>query len=289
MPPQTLSLGFSTQHGELMANGKPFTIKGTTWWGAESGAALPGGLRYCSVDEIVTFVSRNSFNAIKIPLLHQHVLFNEPIPIQSFDARLNPFLLAPTGEPISYLDMLLVVAKRAAARGLLVWLMAHSVEQLWFSRSISEDTVRDSWSSLSRQLCNQWNIVGVDLKNKPSAGSWGKDLPTDWNRAAERLGNHVLSGCERWLISVEGVGQKPGARQDPEIEFASQVRFGSAFWKLEPSAKLPCETQALSRREHPSKHPSTHPSKHPSKHVSTARPPDSAHGTHFGCAVPALL
>ena len=34
----------------------------------------------------------------------------------------------------------------------------------------------------------------------------------DWNKAAERLGNHALESCPRWLIFVQGVGQKPGAK-----------------------------------------------------------------------------
>ena len=30
--------------------------------------------------------------------------------------------------------------------------------------------------------------------------------------AAERLGNHVLALCPRWMIFVEGVGYDPGAK-----------------------------------------------------------------------------
>ena len=42
MQPPTLRL--SSVDGQLLANGKPFRIKGVTWWGAESAGALPGGL-----------------------------------------------------------------------------------------------------------------------------------------------------------------------------------------------------------------------------------------------------
>ena len=163
----TLSLSLSTRDGMILANGDPFIIKGATWWGAESSAALPGGLRERSLDDIVTFVTAHGFNAIKLPVLHQHALFNRPIPATSFDPRLNPFLLNGAGgasaPPISYLEMLLVVARRAAARGVVVWLTADSAGRLWYSRSIDEDTVRDSWSALSRQLCLQWNL-GADVK-----------------------------------------------------------------------------------------------------------------------------
>jgi aryl-phospho-beta-D-glucosidase BglC (GH1 family) len=59
------------------------------------------------------------------------------------------------------------------------------------------------------------NVAFVDLQNEPHASSWGKgedgDAPHDWGLAAERIGNHVLSHCPRWMIMVEGVGYKPGA------------------------------------------------------------------------------
>ena len=75
--------------------------------------------------------------------------------------------------------------------------------------------------AVARRLCGQWNVVAVDLKDKPSAASWGMGGDDDWDAAAARLGNHVLGKCPRWLIVVEGVGAKPGADQDPEMSFAA--------------------------------------------------------------------
>jgi aryl-phospho-beta-D-glucosidase BglC (GH1 family) len=52
------------------------------------------------------------------------------------------------------------------------------------------------------------------------------DDSRDWNRAAEVLGNHILSQCPRWLIMVQGTGdQDPAANpgrmkmQAPEWHF----------------------------------------------------------------------
>ncbi len=162
-----MSIDVQSANGELCANGKPFRIKGVTWWGAESNRGVLAGLDKRSLDDLLAAVARWGFNAIKVPFLHQHVLFDEPLPTSSFDHGLNPFLLAD-GRPVSYLDLLNVVARRAAGHGLVVWLVAHSLEDLWYSRSISERTVLDSWNSIARHLCFQWNIIGVDLKNKPS-------------------------------------------------------------------------------------------------------------------------
>ena len=215
--------------GSLRANGHPFQLKGVVWWGAESALGLPGGLERRSVDELLGLVQHYGFNAIKIPFLHQHVLFDEPIPATSFDHGRNPYLLDEgSGRPLKYIDALRVISRRAAGQGLLVWLVAHSLETLWYSRSINELTVLDSWTSVSHRLCPQWNIIGVDLKNLPSAASWGKNTPpsvesepTDWDVAAARLGDHVNAKCPRWLIGVQGVGTTPGAAQDPEMEFAT--------------------------------------------------------------------
>lgn len=194
--------------GQLRANGRPFLIKGVTWWGAESNRAVPGGLSQRSIDDLLALIATTGFNTLRIPFLHQHVIFDESVPAAAFSAALNPSFLSPSGDPVSYVAMLQAVAKKAAAHGLLVWLVAHSLEPLWYSRSISEATILDSWTSVSRRLCGQWNVVGVDLKNKPSAASWGMGkATTDWDEAARRLGDHVLSKCPRWLVGVEGVGQ----------------------------------------------------------------------------------
>ena len=56
------------------------------------------------------------------------------------------------------------------------------------------------------QLCDQWNVIGVDLYQEPFRASWGAhNVRTDWNLAAERLGNRVLAGCPRWLVFVQGI------------------------------------------------------------------------------------
>ena len=106
--------------GSLRANGHPFQLKGVVWWGAESALGLPGGLERRSVDELLGLVQHYGFNAIKIPFLHQHVLFDEPIPATSFDHGRNPYLRDEgSGRPLKYIDALRVISRRAAGQGLL--------------------------------------------------------------------------------------------------------------------------------------------------------------------------
>lgn len=77
----------------------------------------------------------------------------------------------------------------------------------------------ESWSKLATALCATGNILGVDLMHEPYRAVWGYPGSTgkslNWNEAAERLGNHVLSECPRWLIFVQGVGGWPGAYEQP--------------------------------------------------------------------------
>ena len=83
-----------------------------------------------------------------------------------------------------------------------------------YDSAIPEAKVLQSWDKIARALCSRWNVFAVDLQNEPHASSWAKDPATDWNKAAERIGNHVLTQCPRWLIMVEGVGYKLIASTD---------------------------------------------------------------------------
>lgn len=132
---------------------------------------------------------------------------------------------SPELEGFKYLDMFLVLAEKAAKYGILVMMACHRLsprawpgDGLWFDRGhpdrgpVSEERVKKSWTTIAEKLCDQWNVFAVDLQNEPHKASWGKgDSDTDWGMAAERLGNHVLSQCPRWMIFVEGVGYSPGA------------------------------------------------------------------------------
>eukprot|EP00966_Prymnesium_polylepis_P128790 2978775-Prymnesium_polylepis.1 len=68
--------------------------------------AMLGGLQHRSLDDLLALIARGGFNAVRIPFLHQHVLFDDPVPATSFDPALNPFFLSTSGRPVSYIEML---------------------------------------------------------------------------------------------------------------------------------------------------------------------------------------
>ena len=168
------------------------------------------------------FLVDKGFNAIRFPFNHQSMLSAEPI-------ELPGTLKAKTLRGLTYPQMFLRLAQHAAKHGILVMLTCHRTtpgawpgDGLWYDKDISEEDVLDSWDIVADELCAQWNVFAADLQNEPSKASWGKGRNTDWDKAAERIGNHVLSKCPRWLIMVEGVGYNPGA---PHADDASM-----GFW-----------------------------------------------------------
>lgn len=91
---------------------------------------------------------------------------------------------------------------------------------LWSSSDFSENAIKDSWSKLADELCSVRNIIGVDLYQEPYNAVWGypgtAGQTLNWNLAAERQGNHVLSKCQRWLVFVQGISGWPGSFQQPK-------------------------------------------------------------------------
>ncbi len=207
-------------HGKLFVNGMPLYIKGVTWFGSENRAGPPLGLDRNPISWYMQFLSDNGFNAIRFLFNHDDFLTNDVLDAPDYakygqDAPWE----APELTQYRYTDMFVKLAQAAAEQGILIMMAAHRLDRrawpgdgLWYDQRITEQMVMDSWSAVAARLCGQWNVFAVDLHNEPHAASWGKgDESTDWGHAAERLGNHVLSKCPRWLVMVEGVGYDPGA------------------------------------------------------------------------------
>ena len=208
-----------------MANGAPFHIKGCNFVGTEGRAGPPLGLDKHPIAWYMRFLRTHKFNAVRLLFNHQMILTG---------AMLDPPNLkwcaehgvadckweAPELEGYAYLDMFAKLAEVAAQHGILVLMACHRLKPdawpgkgLWYDGEITEASVLESWRRLAAALCGQWNVFGVDLMNEPHAASWGKSMGTgsDWGHAAERIGNHVLRQCPRWMIFVEGIGYSPGA------------------------------------------------------------------------------
>lgn len=205
--------------GRLLANGKPFHIKGAVWFGAESHGA-PLGLAERRAVDLLDFLSGNDFNAVRLLFNWEDFVADLVPPRGTISAQLNPDLVS-----LSYRALIRNLVRLAASRGMLVVLACQRIRRsygpghadwpgswdgLWYDDEYTEDRVIGLWTSLARELCAEWNVVGVDLMGEPHGATWGDANPaTDWAAAAGRLGSEVQASCERWLILVQGVAD-PG-------------------------------------------------------------------------------
>jgi aryl-phospho-beta-D-glucosidase BglC (GH1 family) len=215
--PDTLTV--LAHNGKIYANGERLDIKGVNWFGSEGRSGPPLGLDKHKIAWYMDFLRQHKFNAIRFLFNHKTILDDETLepPNEEVYGK-GAAWEAPELENYKYLDMFHKLAEVASEHGILVMMAAHRLspsawpgDGLWYDATVSEQGVKESWSKIADKLCGQWNVFAVDLQNEPHASSWGKGGTKDWGHAAERLGNHVLSSCPRWLIMVEGVGYDPGA------------------------------------------------------------------------------
>lgn len=211
------ALHFEGYGGNLYANGKRFHIKGVNWFGSENRAGPPLGLDTHNIAWYMQWLKSNNFNAIRLLFNHQMILSDEPLepPNTAWCAEHG---VSPCGwespelEDFRYIAMFKKIAEVASQHGILILMAAHRLgptdwpgNGLWYNGAINEQRVKESWTKLAQAMCHDsWNVFAVDLQNEPHSSSWAKGDPnTDWGHAAERLGDHVLSQCARWLIFVE--------------------------------------------------------------------------------------
>jgi hypothetical protein len=68
-PPQCdPTLEWTSVNGQLMANGRPFHLKGTNWFGYETAQRMPFGLDEHDMDFYFRFLADHKFNALRVPL-----------------------------------------------------------------------------------------------------------------------------------------------------------------------------------------------------------------------------
>mmetsp|Transcript_61590 Transcript_61590/g.102477 ORF Transcript_61590/g.102477 Transcript_61590/m.102477 type:complete len:601 (-) Transcript_61590:127-1929(-) len=200
-------------------------IKGVNWFGTEGQHAMLYGLEYRGLDEFLEFLAANKFNALRLLFNHEYVNANPSTPLRdfrdqklTFDPNKTPELRGTT-----YIQMLQVVASKAARHGILVLLACHRIratypgpslhaewpgswDGLWYDSTWTESRLLDNWHKLANYFCDAWNVIGVDLMNEPHGAGWGRGGTRDWRQGAQRLGNGVLARCSRWVIFIEGVG-----------------------------------------------------------------------------------
>ncbi|OQR88775.1 cell 5A endo-1,4-betaglucanase [Achlya hypogyna] len=217
-PPQRCKLpNYVSQDGKIYITGsngfkQPIGIKGINWSGMETGNAIPYGLwtntqNGTTVYEIASFLARNNFNSVRLPLCIESILKNRVPNTALLNTYSNRAINAK-----SYLTMISSLVKALAYRGISILLDLHVLSvsdpgPKWTSATIGQASYLAAVDALTKTFCNDdhWNIIGLDLKNAPSQMTWGDKTDTDWAVAAALIGNRMLGGCPNWLAFVEGV------------------------------------------------------------------------------------
>ena len=191
----------------------PLSIKGINWFGMETAHGTPLGLwnngkNGTTVYEIATFLAKNKFNSVRLPLCITSIV-NNIIPQADFIHHSSNRAIVTD----SYMDLLSSLIEALGYRNISVLLDFHTlspteVGSLWYSPAVPENMVLHAIQVVTRTLCKPqyWNVIGLDLKNEPHGAVWGgTNKAIDFKAAVERMGNAMLNHCPTWLAFVEGV------------------------------------------------------------------------------------
>jgi endoglucanase len=208
----TASGWLHTSGGSIVtASGAPYIIKGVSWFGMETSNCAPHGLWTISLDAGLAQIRSMGFTTVRVPFSNECLA---SAGTSSINYAVNPTLANKT--PQQVLD---TVIRQAAAAGLNVILDRHrpgsaAQSELWYTGAYSEARWIADWKKLAKRYQNDPTVIGVDLHNEPHGRAcWGcGDAAIDWQAAATRGGNAVLSVNPKLLVLVEGVEKQPNGQ-----------------------------------------------------------------------------
>jgi endoglucanase len=200
-----------TFQGELVnTSGCEVQLTGVNWFGFETSAFAPHGLKVRNWQDMLNQIQLDGFNTIRLPYSNQ--LFDPSSKPQGINYQLNPDLKGLQG--LALMDRII---QGARIRGLKIILDRHDTTadyrpELWYTKQVPQSRWLHDWIMLARHYRGNDAIIGADLANEPHGpATWGDGNPrTDWRMAAERVGNAILAVNPQWLIIVEGIEEYHG-------------------------------------------------------------------------------
>ncbi len=189
----------------LDANGQPVRIAGVNWFGFETNSFVVHGLWTRNYQDMLKQMKSLGYNTVRLPYSNQ--LFDPNSKPTSIDYSKNPDLRGLQG-----LQLMDKIVDYATHIGLRVILDQHRPDAngqsaLWYTNAYPETRWISDWQMLANHYKNNSLVIGADLHNEPRAPAcWGcGNQALDWQLAAERAGNAILTTNPNWLIFVEGV------------------------------------------------------------------------------------
>jgi endoglucanase len=206
--PAPVLRGYTANGGKIYKNGSPIKLKGVNWFGAETGTFVPHGLWARNYKEIISQMKSLGFNAVRIPVCPRTLY---AVPVNSVDYSKNPKLAGRNS-----LDVLHNIVGELNSQQMFALLDHHrpncdNQTDLWYTDYYSETQWINDLKTIADQFKYAEYFIGIDIKNEPyGRATWGTgNAATDWNKAAERAGQAVLSVNPNLLIFVQGVGENP--------------------------------------------------------------------------------
>src|SRR5579883_3385941 len=219
-------LGYGPWHTQgsqiLDANNHPVRIAGINWFGFETNTFVVHGLQNRSYQSMLDQIKSLGYNTIRLPYSNQ--LFDSSSKPTDIDYSINPDLQGLQG-----LQLMDKIINYASSIGLHIILDQHRPDasgqsKLWYTAAYPESRWISDWKMLAQHYKDNPMVVGADLHNEPGAPAcWGCGQQNiDWQMAAERAGNAILSVNPNWLIFVQGVDCYGGQ--------AGQAGSGDCYW-----------------------------------------------------------
>lgn len=195
-------------------------IKGINWFGFETNIYTLHGLWSVSMDSLFTFLKKNKFNAIRLPVSLEMVLGMDTLKSTSINTQENPKLVGATaGKAFD------IVVSKCKEYGMLVLLDMHvhkasgPIEDLWWTHEYTEDQWIQGWKKLVTRYKSDPHVFACDLKNEPHGkATWdAQKRDTNWALASQKIAAAIHAINPKVLIFVEG------------IENVAHPKYGS-FW-----------------------------------------------------------
>ncbi|KAG5179433.1 glycoside hydrolase superfamily [Tribonema minus] len=221
-------LAWTSKGGEVLLNGRPFHIKGTHWFGLESGVQVLHGLwgDGTTMKQALDFLQANKFNALRVPVSLDTVLNAAAKP----DAQ--SCLPANCGA-LTTAQLLSQLFKECAARGILVLLDMHylNTPPADLTLPIEEPSPAPFPRNTLLDLYGaEPNLLGIDLKNEPhGTASWGiGQRSTDWAAAAVRIVQGIRAKHPGYnkLIFIEGISTGRASSPFPAARASYDMNWG---------------------------------------------------------------